>query len=398
MLEWEVLEEEAALPAAAPMARARRWGQWVVLLLALALMIGGALAWQVRQQRQRLHAELQVVLDSEARLMALGQWEPARDLLDPAAPLEWKNAYLYYLSRPQPVPGTPTIRSVVLAEEGTRATVRAAWPAAAGAAPIIETRAYRMVQGQWRRTPLFAQDTELTEVATDHIVLRGEPTELVTLREPEWRFDPFGLRAHLAASWPQGWVEPRPVTVVVRRREFGELVTPSRSRRTLLLNSPRLNYTLTSDPLPPDAWYRLQTTDALLLKLLPVQQPPASWSEAERERALTFQRQLHWAEARWWALSDSERAALHEQWRAALGAQWPSPLDPAATLDEEARWMAMNLLLDDLVAQHGTALLGALAQHFDAHLRAPNAAADAIPATFVGATGISLERLGALGR
>ncbi len=314
MLEWEVLEEEdARLPAPVAAGRGRfgraAWLRWLALLLALIALASAGVWWQARQQQQALRADLTEVLAVEAQLKALGEWEQGKPLLDPDAPLAWKNAYLYYLSLPKSLPGTPLLREVAVDEARMVATVTVGWPAPEGSTTreVAEQRAYRLVGGMWRRTPLYPDDEALEEVRSGHFVLRAEPAERLALQNAAWRFDPEGLRAHLAEQWPAAWLETRPITIVVQRAEFGTVIQQSASRRTLLLNSPRLSYLVTSEPLSSAAYYRLQMTDNLILKMVPVHRPEGM-DEAGAARVALLQRQLQWAEARAWALDEGESA------------------------------------------------------------------------------------------
>ncbi|MDQ4077392.1 MAG: hypothetical protein M3220_14235 [Chloroflexota bacterium] len=404
MLEWEVLEDNEQAPPASSVGRRspsrNQLLRWLILLLLLVGVVAGAMWWQMRQQEQALRGDLTGVLEAEARIMAVGEWEQARSLLDPDAPPAWKNAYLYHMSRPQHIPGAPTLRSVSMNEEGTVATVVVAWPrpeeSSASLSKVVERRAYRLVDGTWRRTALPVETSEVRTVETEHFVLRGEASELTALSKgAEWRFDPEALYHHLAASWPDEWLERRPITLIVKRQEFGPAVQKTPSRRTLLVNSPRLSYVVTNEPLSSAAYYRLQLTDNLILKIVPVQRP-VTLAEEDAEQYVTLQRQLQWAEARWWALDEEERKGLRNAWRASLAGEWHFPLDPTAYPDPDAsseeqqrHWMAMNLLLDYLISTRGREAPGQIAAQLAAQIE--NATDSAT--LFLAVTNTTLEEL-----
>ena len=358
MLEWEVLEErDAPPPHALPRRPRRRWLGVALLALGAVALLWGLLRWQQALRLDAVRADLSTLIAAEARVQAVGEWQQAESFYDPTAPLAWRNAYLYHIAHPPPHLGTPALVDLTLDETATRALVRVEL-SVEGEVPTREQRVYRWVDGDWRRSPVREPSDVLEETTTEHFVVRGEPDMLETLADPAWRFAPEALHGELASRWPAEWLEPRPITLLVRWQEFGPAVQKTNSRRLLFVNAPTLNYQ-SGGALSSAAYYRLQLTDHLILKLLPVQQ-------IERADYVALQRQLHWAEARWWALDDGERAALRNEWRAALGGAdaWALATTPLADCEAVPctdAWRAMNLLLDALVLEHGDAVLGRLA-------------------------------------
>ncbi|MGH2543935.1 MAG: hypothetical protein ACRDIB_14125, partial [Ardenticatenaceae bacterium] len=213
--EWEVLEEKPlrAKQEAEPQ-RARSFRRRLgTILLVLLVVIGatGAILWrQVRQQQPRLRAELTTVVHEEARLMALEREarEQAEALLDPAAPIDWRyryDAYPYYFFGEEKVllPSLPEVKSVRLAEDGELALVEVSWPRPPGAlGEVTDRRAYRLVEGAWRRTPYPIAD-EATEVEVENITFHGRSEDIALLTSGP--MDVVVFRMHLEETWPEEW-------------------------------------------------------------------------------------------------------------------------------------------------------------------------------------------------
>ena len=359
MLEWEVVGDEAEAPSAPPASTQRRgWRVALSVLLAAALLFG-AVRWQQQRRLDEVRRALTTLIADETRVQAMGEWRQAIPFADPDAPSLWRNAYLFHIAHPPSNPTTPTLTELSLNDAGDRAEVLVEW-SNAGQRASREPRAYRWRNGVWHRTPLRPEAVALVERSLAHFELRGEPALLDELADPRWHFDPDALYASLATRWPTDWLERRPLTLVIRWQEFLPAVQKTASRRLLLVNAPTLNYQ-SGGALSSEAYYRLQLTDQLILKIVPVQQRDDTAYAA-------LQRQLQWAEARWWALDADERALLQAEWRRALGSADPWQLatqpirDEATDAQRQAQWRAMNLLLDSLVEAQGVALLGRLAQ------------------------------------
>lgn len=366
MLEWDIVEEEEGPPAdrgESPFPIRRPWYQWVLVGGVLLALVGGAIwatwQWQARQLRR----DIEAAILQETRLMALGAGEQAAELADPGASSYWQFRYQQYLATPRPLAGPPTVTGIRLEEEGRLALVSVRWSGGAG-----EQRAYRLVQGRWRRTALPGDgaDAQLVSHASEYFVLRAAPLDMAVLTTPlalpeRWE----SLRAHVAQTW-QGWeVESYPITVIFQRLEFAPIISPTSSRRTLRANSPRLSYVMSNLPLSSEAHYELHLTSTLLRRVLPYPRGEGDHS------AFLLYRQLLDAEARHAVLDAAERRALRNEWRRTLQGDWPSPLEAPPSLTEQSSeaeraaferwWLASALLLDHLVEQEGRALPGVLA-------------------------------------
>ena len=412
MMQWEVAEQEGkpltALDEAGPEPPRHKTLQWrgvVLVLLGFVAGFAGLLAWQARQRETALRADLTSVIEGEARVMGLLATEQGRAYVDPDAPLDWQMRYLRY---PGPVPdpgGLPKLGTLRLEEDGQIARVEVVWPRPASretAEAVSEHRAYRLVNGSWRRTPYVRPGQETEERRTDHFIVQAPPEELETLtNDPALYVDLESLRQSIEATWPRSWFDGTPVTVRVVAREFGPYVTPTAPH--IQVNSPHLAPADPFSALPAASQYRLVLTHEVLYHLIrPPMPPPISNEPILLYR--TLYDHLVFAEARQQALSAEERQAIRGQWRERLGGKWESPFsgpmfwifgeNGADQQAIERRQIALHLLLEQLAETEGPEVLGGLASAMTRQHPTEFSLAD----LFTEATGLSREELEARAR
>lgn len=325
------------------------WHRWLLLtvsaLIVIAGISGGALVWYVKHQENKLRDDATAVIAAEARAQALGLESQAFSFADPDAPHLWLERYreLYQRSgailsawwlQPgawQPPTSRPDVRSVTLEDAGRRAVVEVAWTERSR---VVERRAYRLIDGAWRRTPLFedaglppSRTTEwLQEQRSDHARVLAHAEDFARLAGGAHHHVDFeGLHDHIYSTWPAGMVDDTDVTV---RIVPTELKTPfvSVSERTgsVTAAAPDIALVTAAVPLTPAAQYRLALTNGVVDVLTLTEQ----WSqESFGSQSIPFS-ELQQLQARHWALDDTERTALRNAWRRELGGNWRSPLTP----------------------------------------------------------------------
>jgi hypothetical protein len=189
-MEWQVKENgNAPLPArSTKLIRSRRPAGWVWLVVGLLVIVtlGGALWWRVQQQGENLRASITETIHQEARVLGGQDMTEAEALIDPHAPVDWRWSYLQATSLLRPPSTLPTVQEIRLDDEGMLALVQVAVPRPEGELydrlePIVEQRAYRLIEGAWRRTPLPLDQAEMDEQRTHHFVLHGPATVLAEL-------------------------------------------------------------------------------------------------------------------------------------------------------------------------------------------------------------------------
>jgi hypothetical protein len=422
MLKWKVSENEGDTLPCVEEEQARPDPRRSVRLLLLLLLLlvgaaGGGLWWarqQEQQQETALHRDLMGAIEAEARALAARDVAQAMALLDPEVPTLWQVRYLnerYLIERiRQPdALGIPALLSVNLDDAGTLATVEVGWPDPRGdgegaepAREVVERRAYRLLDGSWRRTPLHLEGLAREERRTEHTVLIAPPADLALLADdPALRVDFEALWQHLETHWPRdGLIEP-PLYIEVDPQEFDFLV-PSATSRTVRVNSPHLvlrQLTDSDSPLSAKAQYRLLLTEYIMWLV------SANWYAGLPETVAsdfnTLSGALRAAEARRWTLTEEERATLRNQWREVLGRERCSPLDGdflgrglTQLTQGECRNASLQLLLEHIADTEEPGVFGRLAAEM---ATAEPGTADVIT-VFERATGRSREELEARAR
>src|SRR5688500_16286764 len=98
MLDWEVGEEERALPDLprdGPDTPARRrWFLWLGIVLLVAMLVFVLVRERLAEQEARMHRDLTTLVTFEERSRLFGIRENAASILDGEAPPSWRRAYL----------------------------------------------------------------------------------------------------------------------------------------------------------------------------------------------------------------------------------------------------------------------------------------------------------------
>lgn len=379
MLDWRVEGESSPsdpnppkLPRPSP-----RWGRILLVALLLILVTGAALlAGQARARETELRAELTQLIAEEARAQAFGQWEQGAWLVDPAASSTWRGRYAALYERPRSLPVLPFVQEITWGDQ--RVTVQVTWPTSI-THPLTETRAYRLVEGTWRRTPRddIVRTRTLREHSSAHFRLRGEEEVAALLDDRDLRLSLEALRARVVTYWPDTWGDYF-LTLHAEPQELSPPVYFSDAQK-LYINRPSIALLDPASPLPAKAQYRLAVTTAVVQWLTtpdwmrdpetrsiltlpqPGQPPTGDW--------IALYRILQQAEARHWALDGAQRRDLRNAWRTELAGTWPDPFQPFLDIDPDAadpevrqRWLALTLVIERQIALNGPEVIGRMAR------------------------------------
>jgi hypothetical protein len=375
MLDWQVEEEIPQEPLSEESPRQWRidW-RGVAIILAIITVTTAIVLGALRYREEQLRVELNAVIQREATTMSYGIADATLAFADPSAPPQWMNGYTSIYNQPASLP-PPTIQQVALRD--TIATAEVLW---ATTPPLLEPRAYRLVDGEWRRTPLFIPQTpadELEDLRTTHFALVGPVSTVNDLATtPGLQLNLEGLRRRVATYWQETWDEYF-LTVRVYPAEFAPAVHYS-DARNLHVNSVNLTPFNPALPLSPQSQYRIGVTEGVVkwlttpewvrqLRLSEMTTMSAADIEASHDWFVMLDL-LQAAEARHWALSESEVNALRAYWRTEIGNQWvdpfTAPLPEAGRAWDEAesqRYAMINLLLERQIAVGDVGTIGRLA-------------------------------------
>ncbi|MBA3534219.1 MAG: hypothetical protein H0T73_20040 [Ardenticatenales bacterium] len=382
MLDWKVLEgEEVSLPPGEITKPIRpRRGHWLLWLLGLFLLlvglVAGGLWWRVREHEQLIRAQLTEFIEAEARVMAVGDPMQMRPFLDPQASSEWRTRYEILYGWSRPYVGLPALEEVRLENKGTLALVTVSWPAPVGGEKggREERRAYRMVEGGWRRTAYPIPKVELSEQRSPHFVLRAPPGYLGLWDELNLE----NFYQHIAERWPDEWQNEPHVTIIIEPEEFALMGESSSLIRT---TSPEFSWFEMTSPLSARTQYRVRLMSEVLDRVIEHQPPPPlhlsrqAIISAEQYRMLFYI--LLRAEEEHWILDEGQRRHLRNRWREQMAGTWRSPFERSLTVPDGAsaedvenagdlRQANLYFLIDYLIATEGRAIPGQLAQQMAA--------------------------------
>jgi hypothetical protein len=362
-LEWQVLEEDEldGLPEERDevTARSRPWRQWFVLLLVVVALAAALLWQQARERAEALRVELREAVHVEERVRYGGDRAQWAALLDPAAPVEWRYRYAFAHSRfyGDP-PDLPDMRVLHLQEEGTLATVELFWPNAGATDSPTEQRAYRTVNGIWRRTPLAVADELVVEQRTENFVLSG-PESVV--QEITGELELLELLETMRAHIDQGilrarWFNGDPVHIVIRPRELMTFTVegPLSQHRTMIATSPTFSKVDFYAPLSPESQYRLDLAEGVSYRLVPAVGIPPTELDGNY---LIWHQLLRQAEVRQWVLTAEERRQLRNYWREQLAGAWIVPWEGSLvttelSTTEDAQEVAQRRLVTALMLDY----------------------------------------------
>lgn len=375
MLDWHVDEEipQDALSDEPPRRQLRIGWRTALLLLTLLLISVTVGIAVLRQREAALRAELDTHILQESRAMASGDRDLALPLVDPGAPSSWFVAYQSLFQR-RATHIAPTVQEVELI--GETATTMVRW---ATTPPLIEPRAYRLIEGTWRRTPLTIPTDQSSDLRTTHFALIGPPDAVKDLAStPGIQLNLEGLRRRVATYWQDTWDEYF-LTVRVYPAEFAPAVRYA-DARNLHVNTVNLTPFDPTGALSPQSEYRLAVIKGVVAWLTTPDWVRAvrlngsdMMSEADMEAAhdwFVMLDLLQEAEARHWALSEIEIERLQAQWRAEIGNQWVDPFRaPLPTGDmrllnesDRQRRAMLHLMVERQVASGDISTIGRLAR------------------------------------
>ena len=378
MVEWQVEEHIPQDPLPEEPRRPRRvdW-RGVAIILLIISVTAGIVAAAGRYREEQLKVELNEVIRREANTMTYGAPDATLAFADPSASPQWLDGYTSIYNRSHSIP-PPTIQRVALRD--TVATADVLW---ATTPPLRESRAYRLVDGEWRRTPLFIPQPspdELEDLRTTHFAHVGPVSRVNDLaRTPGLQLNLEGLRRRVATYWEDTWDEYF-LTVRVYPVEFAPAVQYT-DARNLHINSVNLTPFDPTSPLSPHSQYRMAVTDGVVkwlttpdwvreLRLSGMTTMSAADLEASHDWFVMLDL-LQAAEARHWALSESEVNRVLEAWKAEVGYQWINPFvaplpqrseAQSWASDDARRYAMLNLLVERQIAVGDTGTIGRLAR------------------------------------
>lgn len=376
MLDWQVEEEIPKEPLIEETPRPWRlnWRGVAVILVIITITVGVVVA-ALRIREAQLTTELNEVIRREANTMTYGAPDATLAFADPFAPPDWRDRYVSIYNRSHSIP-PPTIQNVALRND--IATTDVVW---ATTPPFIETRAYRLLDGEWRRTPLFIPQSptdELADLRTTHFALIGPDSTVTDLAtSPGLQLSLEGLRRRVATYWQDTWEEYF-LSLRVYPVEFAPAVHYA-DARNLHINSLALTPFDPTLPLSPQSQYRLGVTEGVVRWLTtPEWMRQLRLSEMTTMSAADIETSHDWfvmldllqqAEARHWALSETEVHAMRQYWKGAISNQWvdpftaPLPQRGEPWSEEEAQRYAMiNLMIERQIAVGDISTIGRLAR------------------------------------
>lgn len=261
MLHWEVLDKRPLPDEPEPRGR----GRWALVgwlaLGALLLLMGVAGGWRVRDNEARLRQDIVQMVALEEEVRRVGISAQASLLMDPEAPQSWQFWYESFLR--EPPTGVP---QVVAVEPGIGSAVATLRTEQDGQAWQSE-RAYRLVEGEWRRSPMPA--TRWGEPRTyhsPHFTLHLSERDAAILPPDEFLAFLETFREGFLARWPAA--SAAPLTLHIEPHDLEPLrVGDSPPLAPLHLNSPLLFHQSTGGTLLPLDAYRLAVADAIAASL-----------------------------------------------------------------------------------------------------------------------------------
>lgn len=243
--------------------RRARWGLvgWLTLG-ALLLLLGGVVGrWRVRDNEARLRQDIVRMVELEEAVRRVGAAAQASLLMDPDAAQSWRLWYESFLHQFPSSP--PQVVAVDRAAGIAVATLRYEQ-----AEQVWQSeRAYRLVQGEWRRTPMPATRWGEPRVYRSvHFTLWMSERDVAALPPDEFLAFLEKFRAGYLLRWPAA--SDAPLTLHIEPHDLEPLqVGSSPPLAPLHLNSPLLFNQPDGGHLPlPDA-YRLAVADAIAAAL-----------------------------------------------------------------------------------------------------------------------------------
>ncbi len=237
MIEWEVLEEDR-LPEEPPTPRRPRkpipWKPILVVVLVLAVVTTGGVAWRLRVVEEQVRNDIEQVLLREERAIRLGVKEQAPNFADPASPLAWKGWYQsIYRASELPLP-TPTLEDIVIERDYVLVIAKYEmegyiWRNA---------RAYRLTENEWRRTPIPPSLWEQREAhRSDFFIMEMTSVEQALLA-PE----PLAVVLEtFRDAWSDAWPLENATPIKITFSPDETLTEPQFGTQQITLRSPLLD-------------------------------------------------------------------------------------------------------------------------------------------------------------
>lgn len=290
--------------------------------------------------------------------------------MDSEADRDWRQRYTELFNPPdqrwwEPPDTLPIVESFTLNASADYVELNLQWQDI----PFRERRAYRIIDGQWHRTPIrsLPKPEDFLESTSDHFRFRapspyfeemeqGQPT-LLYLEE---------LHHHLYTAWPEYFISRAEITVQIYPQELHPIVglglAPNQAAHTIYFNDPSLAL-FDTFPLPPDRQRNLvmttSATDLMLRGRL-----GTLWTRLEEEQPsntilgqmnpVMFQvRASVPLSARLYALTDEELKVMRNYDRAYVAERYYSPfISISATFDNYNAYSAGHTLLLEYLRLH----------------------------------------------
>jgi hypothetical protein len=240
-LEWQVLEDEPLPPSEDAEPRPRRRWPWRRLLLTLFVVAAasGLGFWRwLHIQETRLRDDLQRAVLLEERALRFGLAEQLPELVDPTAPDGWTQRYRATFRAALQEWPTPEVLTVERRLDVALVTLAFTF----GDAEWQRLRAYRLVDDQWRRTPIPADWWgEPKEYTSEHFTLWMSDRDAAALPPDDLLAYLEAFHTDLVAVWQR--TNNEPVTIRIQPFDLSDFtpdVNPRPGSDTFVFNSPLL--------------------------------------------------------------------------------------------------------------------------------------------------------------
>lgn len=361
MLDWEFTDETEKWPddidsVAVDEPPAARWQPtrrfWLLLSVAcIAVLIAGigVLAWRIYERRQAMREDLTTLIYEEDQARFAGLIEEADTFLAPDVPAEWEERY-----RQTFVPRSPDSVDVEsISFENESALVRITLDS------HRQIRSYHLVERQWRRAPVPAEQWNPEEQTLD----AGDTTIAYSRYDSEFA-QTLAARLPALLDAVAAWRYHPSLTLI--RIVSSDLHAPivAATDNTVEVNSPYL--VPYNGVLSGPATVRLALAEELILQVSSIM-PQGLRTQDSLPSGGRFLEAARTVAAMYAALTPDERAQMRSVWQESLAGTWTSPfyspltenVEPLAPAPADA---AMLLTVDYIYQHHGSDTLHDIVQ------------------------------------
>ncbi len=334
------------------------WPRWLLLflkilalLLVLALLIAGGMAWRYYAVQRQVKKDLAIFIGHEEELRALGGVDAVDELVPPDVSRPWRFRYQSSIRarRGRAIPDL-VLKRVTYHDRTARVHLEVDG--------LEQQRQYRLEDARWYRVPFEAtnwgekQESQLPQGVT--LVSWQEDADFAQVLSQDL---PDLLGMLQALGLPLSRSAHR---VVIIPKEFGSLARPGEKVQALIINSPHVDWI----PQAPGELSYEQELRLALAQLLFSQARDESGATPSLPGATRVQTAIHHLLAWQWAVGEVNDAAVLT-WARKLKGHWVSPVtglppDLITELQPEAPDVAARLMMTYLLRREGVDALVAL--------------------------------------